>query len=390
LVHALLACSFVALGCSKPAALPVLSPQPLASPALEQAKPTAESKKVLLVVNMASPDSITIGNYYQAKRGIPKENVAHVNVSTTDNVSLDEYKNGIAEVVRKAIKACPTPIDYIVLTKGVPIRLNNEFGQSVDACLGALNLKVESIDGGKVIRGEPFGLEKSLNPYYGKNEPFSSTKFGGMYLVTRLDGYTVDDAKRLVDNSLAAKPVKGLFFMDAADNAKAGGFAALQKTFYTARDWLKDHGFDSRIDETREFVAPDEKLMGYISWGSNDKAFNPAAYKRIKFLPGSIAETYVSTSARTFAPVTSGQSVITDLIANGVTGVKGYVSEPFTFALCRADILFGNYVSGRNLAESFYSASMVAKWKDVVIGDPLCCPYAKKGIETSTSGKTNN
>jgi uncharacterized protein (TIGR03790 family) len=251
-----------------------------------------------------------------------------------------------------------------------------------------LNLKVESIDGGKVQRGEPFGLEKSLNPYYGKKEPFSSAKFGGMYLVTRLDGYTVDDAKRLVDNSLAAKPVKGPFFMDAADNAKAGGFAALHKYFYTARDWLKDHSFDAQIDETREFVAPSAPVMGYISWGSNDKAFNPNAYKRISFLPGAIAETYVSTSARTFGRVTSGQSVITDLIASGVTGVKGYVSEPFTFALCRADILFGNYVSGRNLAESFYSASMVAKWKDVVIGDPLCCPYAKKASESVTTGNS--
>jgi len=30
-----------------------------------------------------------------------------------------------------------------------------------------------------------------------------------------------------------------------------------------------------------------------------------------------------------------------------------------------------------NLAESFYAASLVAKWKDVVIGDPLCRPYRK-------------
>ena len=55
--------------------------------------------------------------------------------------------------------------------------------------------------------------------------------------------------------------------------------------------------------------------------------------------------------------------------------MKGYVSEPFTFALARPNILFERYVGGFNLAESFYMASPVTKWKDVVIGDPLCSPY---------------
>ncbi len=116
--------------------------------------------------------------------------------------------------------------------------------------------------------------------------------------------------------------------------------------------------------------------MGYASWGSNDGAFSLDTYKRIKFKPGSLCETFVSTSGRTFLPTTGGQSLIADLIANGVTGVKGYVSEPYTFALAKPEILFDRYTSGRNLAESFYAASMVLKWKDVVIGDPLCSPYA--------------
>jgi len=28
-------------------------------------------------------------------------------------------------------------------------------------------------------------------------------------------------------------------------------------------------------------------------------------------------------------------------------------------------------------SESFYAASHFVGWEDVVIGDPLCCPYAK-------------
>ncbi len=35
-----------------------------------------------------------------------------------------------------------------------------------------------------------------------------------------------------------------------------------------------------------------------------------------------------------------------DLIAQGVTGVKGYVSEPYTYALAKPEILFDRYLRG--------------------------------------------
>jgi hypothetical protein len=51
------------------------------------------------------------------------------------------------------------------------------------------------------------------------------------------------------------------------------------------------------------------------------------------------------------------------------------MSEPFTFALCPGEILFDRYYGGFNLAEAFYAASPMVKWKDMVIGDPLCRPF---------------
>jgi len=33
------------------------------------------------------------------------------------------------------------------------------------------------------------------------------------------------------------------------------------------------------------------------------------------------------------------------------------------------------------MAESFYAASHFMGWQDVVIGDPLCCPYFGKKPE---------
>lgn len=341
--------------------------------ALVQSNP---AEHVLLVINQASFDSTQIGAHYRAKREVPRDNVLFIDVSRTEEVTNSEYLSAIETPVRTKIKSLRNRIDFIVLTKGVPIRIK-EGGFAVDAMLAAMNLAFKPID-----KVEEDVIRRAINPYFNKDEPFDSAKFG-FYLVTRLDGYTVDDAKRLVDNSLAARPEKGPFLFDEAENRKNGGYLEIQDTLGKAASKLKGKGYEVRVDSTAAFVVPDEPVMGYAGWGSNDRDYEPEAYKRIRFKAGSICETFVSTSGRTFAQLSplnksEGQSLVTDLIAAGVTGIKAYVSEPYTFALAKPEILFDRYTSGRNLAESFYAASMVLKWKDVVIGDPLCSPYATR------------
>ena len=90
---------------------------------------------------------------------------------------------------------------------------------------------------------------------------------------------------------------------------------------------------------------------------------------------GAFCETAVSTSARTFLPTKGDQSLIVDLIAQGATGAKGYTDEPLLQAVASPSILFDRYTKGWTLAESYYAASRLVSWQDVVIGDPLCRSY---------------
>ncbi|MBS1709026.1 MAG: TIGR03790 family protein [Armatimonadetes bacterium] len=330
---------------------------------------TADASHVLVVINTASSDSRSIGAYYRQKRNIPKDNVVTIDCSQTENVSMDEFTYSILKPIQKAARASKTRIDYIVMTKGIPIRLGDNGGAGTDAWLAVMNRDLRGIS--KLNEEE---IRRCTSPYFEKKEHFDSSKFN-MYLVTRLDGYTVEDAKALVDHAVAAKPVDGPFYLDEAENRKTGGYGELQGTMETAANILRKAGKEAVVDKAPAFGNPGRAVMGYVSWGSNDGKFSESVYKSVKFLPGAISETFVSTSGRTFKHTTGGQSLIADLIASGVTGVKGYVSEPYTFALARPDILFDRYVSGFNLAESFYMASPVLKWKDVVIGDPLCNPY---------------
>ena len=135
-------------------------------------------------------------------------------------------------------------------------------------------------------------------------------------------------------------------------------------------------GISTIYDDTPAFIGGHGGLQGYFSWGSNDPSFNLAAYRSNLFAPGSIADTFVSTSARTFSPVSSGQSLVADLIANGACGVSGYVSEPYTAYSTYPNVLFDRYTKGYNMAESFYMACPELFWKSAVVGDPLMAPFA--------------
>ncbi|MCA0362385.1 MAG: TIGR03790 family protein [Armatimonadetes bacterium] len=363
---------FALIGCEKDNGELVkvaLDPRPAVAASSNQAA-LKDEQRVLLVINDASAESREVGSYYVQKRGIPTENIVRINVSTTENMPLSEYQKGIEEPVKQAIRYAKNRIDFIVLTIGTPIRLDNDNGFSVDGHLAMMDQpEIKPI--GNLNQEE---IMRCASPYFGSTEPIDSSK-KRMYLVTRLIGYTVADCKRLVDNSIAAEPRKGQFFFDLAGNRRDGSYGALQALMRRSHENLTSIGMVSTLEETEEFIAPGLPVMGYVTWGSNDGKFDASRYKKVKFFPGAICETFVSTSGRTFKPTEGGQSLIADLIANGVTGVKGYVSEPYTFALARPDLMFDRYVKGFTLAESFYIASPVVKWKDIVVGDPICRPY---------------
>jgi len=144
-----------------------------------------------------------------------------------------------------------------------------------------------------------------------------------------------------------------------------------------AYDVLNTRGIPAELDLTATFIGGRSNLLGYFSWGSNDARYSSSAYQTLFFAPGSLGDTAVSTSARTFLPTRGGQSLLVDLIGHGLTCGKGYVNEPLLQANASPTIVLDRYTSGYTMAESFYAASHFVGWEDVIIGDPLCCPYAK-------------
>ncbi|MDE0708634.1 MAG: hypothetical protein OSB33_06765, partial [Candidatus Poseidoniales archaeon] len=97
------------------------------------------------------------------------------------------------------------------------------------------------------------------------------------------------------------------------------------------------------------------------------------------WLDGSIAETAVSTGGRTFILNSSyEQSLVSDLLDDGVSGVKGYVYEPYLSAISNPEQLLSCYANGFTMAECYAASNVLLSWMGTVVGDPKMAAYGNR------------
>ena len=300
------------------------------------------AEHVAIVVNDNSADSRRIAEHYARTRGLPESNVLRIQTSSDDAIERDAYVRTIEQPLGVAIKRAGLQdrLLYLVLTKGVPLRIVGTTGlsgtqASVDSELTLLY---------RHLVGQSTPVEGKIdNPYYlgvreiGEARPFSHREHD-IYLVTRIDAFTVDQALAVIDRAQApamgVRALEGHIVLDQRGVAGSG-----DQWIEQAAKRLADQGQQSRVVvETTPKPARDEKaVLGYYSWGASDLA-NRVRSVGIGFVPGSIAANLASFDARTFRQPPddwrptglpdkakwfegSGDALIGDLIRDGVTGV---------------------------------------------------------------------
>lgn len=325
---------------------------------------------VLVVINSNSTVSEDIGSYFAAQRSIPSANIARIAVPATEEITDAQFTD-----LRTKLEAIITTrgltntINYIVTTKGMPLKVKRTpvyASASVESELTLILGKYASNIG---------MFSRIASPYAGVRAEFSHATYG-IYLVTRLDGYTSGDVHALIDRAAvipSTVPAGAKFVLDQ-DPSWNTTAPQLNTNMTTASTLLTQKGLSVSLNTTTTYLTRQTGVLGYASWGSSDynwAAVTDQAKQYNTYLPGAIGETYVSTDGRSFtSPMVYGQSAVADMIAEGITGVKAYVYEPFATAMTNVSILFPMYAEGYSLAESFYSASPYLSWMDVVVGDP--------------------
>jgi uncharacterized protein (TIGR03790 family) len=356
---------------------------------------------VLLVINDASPASVEIGEYYAERRQLRDDHIVRLTTSTAETIQRAAFEQTIQAPVATWLSEhrLQDTILYVVLTKGVPIRVFGTGGRdgtvaSVDSELTLLYRRMV---------GTPTTLRGRLpNPYFLGDRPVEAaepfTRFlSDLYLVTRLDGFTVEDVRGLIDRGMhpatsgqVVLDQRGLPFDPGGDGWMLQAADRLGGT---------TPGVDVVLEDSPRVAWAEGRVLGYYSWGSNDPA-NQTRHPDLRFAPGAIGGLFVSTDGRTFAeppadwqPGVSGrppgvfgtgsQTLAGDLIRAGMTGLAAHVEEPYLDGTIRPQVLFPAYLSGRSLAESFYLAMPYLSWQTIVIGDPLCAPFRATPLPTS-------
>lgn len=393
---------------------------------------------VLVLHNLASADSGAVAAYYADARSIPAEQLC--GIEDIDPTAQSMIYEDFATLIRPRVDACladlpyPDDIDYLVLAPGFPrvvLLPNNGYTASLSAML-QIHHTAGQVDGvelagapqDRFVGEDPYPLPWLLNPEYlwifsgveqfeiqnpasiwyiasvrivtSPNQPASfrraaAQSAGGyvfadnLFIVTRLEGFDVQDAYDLVDRGVAADgtfPAGEHLCMEGADPARA----ARDPECHYASKRLAEAGFDATYLAPHDPALAGRTLSSYFTGASNLRD----GIEGNTFLPGAIACNLTSfgavppnfvCTADGKCPANESQTSVVRFVRAGATGVHGAVAEPKNSCFPNAGTLL-LYTFGYNLGESYFFNQRYLYWQSLYLGDPLTTPYASRPVVT--------
>lgn len=347
------------------------------------------ANRTLVVFNSQNADSISVANYYAAKRSIPSQNLCAISPPATDSLTWNQYVSSVKLPVQNCLNAVgPGNILYIVFTYQTPYDVTSASGltfYSVDQYVADIWDQYSSSD------FYPYPELWQLQPYYSDAQnqgnvyqpfvPFSTYRDNGgkrIYSVWRLDAPTADLAKGLVDKAIAAEN-SGLSGQACLDRNR-GDMSQINDSDYGEVEWdlhkaaafSAQAGFpvteDSNQEEFGTPPAPNcPNAALYSGWYSLNH-YNDA----FTWNTGAIGWHIDSASA--FDP-RGGANWSANAIKKGITLTSGSVSEPLSFGLVRPGGAFRDLFQGANAGDAFLRNTRWLKWVLLYLGDPLYTPF---------------
>ena len=363
-------------------------------------------ENVVVVVNGDSWASKTVANEFVKLRGVPPGNVVVLHgLDNWEQATVEQFREDILKPALEAVqqRGIASQVDYLIYSSDIPAAIDvKEDAKKANAALPRVFTTTASINGltylyrytlgmnpnylgmriNKYVRTpRKNGEEVELPPTLGFraahqfNEKGEVTaEAGEKYLLSMMLGVTsgrgnsVAEVLNYLRTSAIAdgtRPQGTVYFMNNSD---------VRST--TRRPW-----FDGAIAKLKTIGVQGEVLNGSLplnqasvigavvgsagfDWGKSNS----------KIVPGAICEHLTS-----FGGVMrerSGQTPLTEFLRFGAAGSSGTVTEPFAiqekFPL---PFIHYHYAQGCTLAEAFYQ-SVSGPYQLLIVGDPLCRPWA--------------
>lgn len=338
------------------------------------ARPVNVVTEVVVVVNDASPDSVTLGDYYATARGIPTSQICHLNTVTTETCTWNVYRTQIETPLRTFLTTRPQVI-YIVMMYGLPLKtieenpgndIGGDYLTNRDYC--AIDREVELIKTAHAIEGW------IVNPMFGAGRhPVSTDPF---YVVGRLDGPTPALVQAMIDNALygEANGVTGDSLLDTRGLSNPNDpYTLIDLEMKNIESTYQFFGIPYTHDDLSAVVdlamRPDQ--AHYWGWYTTNAVISAPTWQ---FNRGAVGAHLHSFSASTVRSTTSNW--VGPLVYHGITGTCGTVYEPYSVGFPYGTVALDRFFRGYTLGAAMQMANNYTSWMAVFIGDPLYAPYA--------------
>jgi len=209
-------------------------------------------------------------------------------------------------------------------------------------------------------------------------------------MVGRLDGPTPAIARRLVDDALETEEtgLNGICYIDAkgiGGKAATGSYA-----------WFDEHLLhlaDLMTKYSRMKVVLDKKPAVFPPGSCPDAALYCGWYSLRQYVPafqwkkGAVGYHVASGEANTLKQ--PGSNVwCKRMLEEGVAATLGPVTEPFLVSFPLPDQFFPLLMTGKlTLLEVYFRTVPQLSWMQILIGDPLYCPFKKNPALQPPRGK---
>lgn len=338
----------------------------------------------LIVVNTNSVDSIELGDYYAAARGIPAHHICRLGVATNlTSVTSNEFKSWLWSPVTNhiATNGLSGQIDFVVLCWALPTRVRNVEGVSASFFYG--------------FKNAPGYFEIGCNlPAYTSNEFYHAERAyraadawndTNGFIAFHLVASNLPTAKDVVDRSVAAQSAfpSSAFYLhmlgDQARGIRERLFANTQFSFTS----LPGLPASCVFPPLYTYLLGKTNVIGYHD-GSPD--IPPTFRTNNTWLAGSYSD-YLTSSGGMISNFTNEttQSTVLDWMGLGVSASYGTVQEPCAYLSKFPDpIMAFYYARGFSIGEA-YAMAVEAPYQGLLAGDPLAAPFAAPPAITVTS-----
>lgn len=357
---------------------------------------------LIILANSQDGDSMRIARYYAEKRGVPEANIIALPMPTVETINWRDFvitiwqplqdelmQRGAIDAIpfklfddagRRKIAASGHNISYLVICRGVPLRINHQAELLTPASDGReeraeLRTNRASVDAElSLLAYGPYNINGFVtNPLFRAQEP-SLLAEQLIVKVSRLDGPQYEDVIGLINGTLEAEKngLIGRGYVDVRGPHRQGNqwmelIATKLQDLYFGPEVNRESG---TFPTGARFDLP----ALYFGWYAT-KANGPFLLPGFRFAPGAIAVHIHSFSAATLRSDSSGWCG--PLIARGAAVTTGAVFEPYLQFMHYPHLMLEALAKGKNVGDAAYYALPSLSWQNVLVGDPLYQPFLR-------------